>query len=73
MEFKFLQLKVHILPQREIIVKIITINGEYLKKILLQNYRASFNETWHKASLGRGNSDFFKNKDQCPSTIGDKS
>ena len=36
--------------------KIIKIYGEYL------NYRASFNQTWHKASLGRGNSDFFQIK-----------
>ena len=27
---------------------------------LLQNYRTHFNLTWHKASMGRGNSDFFQ-------------
>ena len=39
-------------------------------------FRASFNQTWQKASLGRGNSDFlfpFQNKEPCPSTRGDNS
>ena len=27
---------------------------------LLQNHRANFNQTWHKASLGEGNSSLFK-------------
>ena len=56
MEFKVLQIKAHTLPQGEIIAKIIKIYGENL------NYRASFNQTWHKASLGIGNSDFFQIK-----------
>ena len=28
--------------------------------ILLQNHGANFNQTWHKASLGRGDSSLFK-------------
>ena len=28
--------------------------------LLLQNHWANFNQTWHKASLGEGNSSFFK-------------
>ena len=36
--------------------KIIKVYGEYLQIY----YRASFNQTCHKASLGRGNSDFFQ-------------
>ena len=28
--------------------------------LLLQNYWANFNQTWHKASLGEGNSSLFK-------------
>ena len=38
----------------------------YFKKNLLQNYRTSFNQTWHKASLGRGNLDFFQIKSHAP-------
>ena len=28
--------------------------------LLLQNHRANFNQTWHKASLGEGDSSLFK-------------
>ena len=30
-----------------------------LKSLLLQNHWANFNQTWHKASLGEGDSSFF--------------
>ena len=30
------------------------------KNLLFQNYWANFNQTWHKASLGDGNSSLFK-------------
>ena len=32
------------------------------KNLLLQNYWAYFNQTWHKVSLGEGNSGFFQMK-----------
>ena len=31
-----------------------------LKNLFLQNQAAYFNQTWHKASLGEGNSKFYK-------------
>ena len=30
------------------------------KNLLLQNHWANFNQTWHKASLGEGDSSLFK-------------
>jgi hypothetical protein len=33
-----------------------------LKKNLLQNQQANFNQTWHESSLGKGNSKLFKCK-----------
>ena len=64
-ECNFLQIKAHTLPQGEIIQNNKNI-WRIFKYFLFQNYRAIFNQTWHKASLGRGNSDFFSNKEPRP-------
>jgi hypothetical protein len=40
------------------------------KNLLLQNYRANFNQTWHKSSLGVGISGY-SNKGDSPSPRGD--
>jgi hypothetical protein len=39
-------------------------NSEILKNLLLQNQLANFNQTWHKSSLGEGDSKLFKIKGQ---------
>ena len=54
--FKFVQIKGPASFQGEIIAKNILTN---LKNLLLQNHWANFNQTWHKASLGEGNSSLF--------------
>jgi hypothetical protein len=41
-------------------------------RLLLQNRWANFNQTWHKSSLGEGNSSFSKEGD-IPSPRGDNS
>ena len=61
MEFKFLEIKAHTLSSREDNRKMIKIYGEYLI-FFYQKYMARFNQTWHKAFLVRGNSDFLKIK-----------
>jgi hypothetical protein len=42
-------------------------------RLLLQNYWANFNQTWHKSSLGRGDSSFVKKKGDSPSPRRDNS
>jgi hypothetical protein len=42
------------------------------KNLILQNNWASFNQTWHKLSLGQGDSHLFKGRD-IPSPRGDNS
>ena len=52
---KFIQMKGHAFFQGEIITKLMK-----LKNVLLQNHRANFNQTWHKSSLGKEDSNLFK-------------
>ena len=40
--------------------KIVKIHIIIFKNLHLQNHRANFNQTWYKASLGEGNSRFYK-------------
>ena len=55
MGFKFVQIKDHDLFQGEIKMKWRKYIDE-LKNLLLKNHMAYFNQTWHKALLGEGDS-----------------
>ena len=57
--FKFVQMKGPALFQGEIITKKWKLMTK-LKNLLHQNHWAYFNQTWHKASLGKGDSSLFK-------------
>ena len=60
-EFKFVQMKGNVVFQGEIIKYENTKKTlPKSKNLLLQNQRANFNQTWHKASLGWENSSLFK-------------
>ena len=41
-----------------IVVVVVVVNFSHL--LLLQNHWVNFNQTWHKASLGKSDSSFFK-------------
>ena len=41
------------------------------KNLLLKNHRTYFNQSWHKASLGDGDSIFFSNEGTCRFLRGD--
>jgi hypothetical protein len=36
--------------------------GQSFKSLPFQNHSANFNQTWHKSSLGEGDSSFFKGR-----------
>ena len=42
-----------------LVVVVIVVNYSHFH-LLLQNHRANFNQAWHRASLGKGNSSLFK-------------
>ena len=46
-----------------------SVNFSYFR-LLLKNHRANFNQTWQKASLGKGDSNF-SNEEPCPFPRGD--
>ena len=52
-----------------VVVIVVVVNFSYFH-LLLQNHWANFNQTWHKASLGEGNSSF-SNEGPCPFSRGD--
>ena len=41
------------------VVVVVVVNFSHFH-VLLQNHWANFNQTWHKTSLGEGNSSLFK-------------
>ena len=57
--FKFVQMKCFPLFQGEIVKKLLKCIDDY-KNLLLQNYWANSNQTWHKSSLGQGYIRLFK-------------
>ena len=60
--FKFVQMKGPALFQGEIITQIVKNRLTKFKNLLLQNHWANFNQTWHKASVGEGDSCLFKRR-----------